>query len=442
MQKTWIILTISVTVLLIAFVSFIFPGYYFTYESKKAASTTTGMPPPPSSSTPIFSTGGPTPIPSGSYTSYPSGSQTGSAGPSTSSSGSLGPTSSVSGSGGTSPGQSNYGTEDGGIFGNLYNKEIREGEIKNLSTNIVNPVIGVAAAATIAAFVLNPLLSLLFNFPFRDIFYFLFSSFLEFLGIKKRRRPWGVVYESISKKPIAGAVVKISETESGRVREMRITDDEGRFGFLVEKGIYNLIVVKNGFAYPSKKITLNQKGSDGYYPKVYLGGDIKVKEGFLGLNIPIDMIAEEPQKGRLLFLRIVKFFERIRLPLLIFGTILSLINLYLFRSIVDLIIVFIYISLWLFELLQLRKVKPYGEIMGENNTPQDLAVIRFFKEENSRLVSTTISDSHGRFYVLLPQGKFYLTVMKGGYLPYKSETINISKIGNPPEIKISLKKAI
>lgn len=447
MKRTWIVLTVSTVVLIASFLFFIFPGYYFTYESKKAESTPSCIPTcsssyPPS---PSFSTGGPTPSSSGSHTPGPSGSQTSSAGPSASSSGSTsssGPSSSVSGSGGTSPGQSGDGAEDGGGFLNdLYNEEIRKEVVKTLSNSIANPIIGVTVAAALAAFVLNPLLSLLFNFPFRDIFYFFFSSFLEFLGIRKRRRPWGVVYESLSKKPIAGAVVKIIESDSQRVRETRITDNEGRFGFLVEKGIYNLTVAKNGFSFPSQKINLNTKGSDGYYPKVYLGGNLKVKEGFLGLNIPIDMLAEEQSRGRLLFLRFIRFFERLRLPILIIGTVLALVNFYLFRSVVDFIIIFVYLLLWAFEIWNLRKIKPYGQVNDQEKKLLDLVILRFFRADNSRLVVTCISDSHGRFYVLLPEGKYYFTAMKGGYLPYKSEEISVSRIQGAPEIKITMEKA-
>jgi hypothetical protein len=439
MRRTWIVLICSIIVLILAFIFFIFPGYYFTLESREAASTTSGGPPPTSSSgMPSFSTSGPPP--SGSHTSYPS--YSGSLTSSSSQSASAGPSSSAPGSGGASSGQSGGGTEDGGgFFHNLYGKEMREGEVKTLSASIANPVVGVTAAAVLAAFVLNPLLSLLFNFPFRDVFYFLFSSFLEFLGIRKRRRPWGVVYESLSKKPIAGAVVKIIEADSLRVKETRITDNEGRFGFLVEKGIYNLTVIKNGFFFPSQKINLNAKGSDGYYPKVYLGGNIKVKEGFLGLNVPLDMLAEKQIQGRLLFLRFIRFFERIRLPILIIGTILALINFYLFRSVVDFIIILVYLFLWALEIWNLRRIKPYGQVKDKEKKPLDLVILRFFRAENSKLVVTCISDSHGRFYTLLPEGKYYFTAMKGGYLPYKSEEISVSRVQGAPEIKVTMKKA-
>lgn len=445
MRRTWIVLTISIIVLVIAFIFFIFPGYYFTYESKKVASTTSWVPPMSSSVPPTYSTGGPTtPPPSGSYTPGPSGSSSGSAGPSVSSSGSSssGPSSSVSGSGGVSPGQSGGSTEDGGgFFHNLYGKEMREGEVKTLSNSIANPIIGVTVAAALAAFVLNPLLSLLFNFPFRDIFYFFFSSFLEFLGIRKRRRPWGVVYESLNKKPIAGAVVKIIEADSLRVRETRITDNEGRFGFLVEKGIYNLTVTKSGFSFPSQKINLNAKGSDGYYPKVYLGDKIKVKEGFLGLNIPLDMQAEEQARGRLLFLRFIRFLERLRLPILIIGSILALVNFYLFKSVVDFIIILIYLLLWAFEIWNLRKIKPYGQVDNQDKKPLDLVILRFFRADNSKLIVTCVSNSHGRFYVLLSEGKYYFTAMKGGYLPFKSEVISVSRVQGAPQIKVTMEKA-
>lgn len=322
----------------------------------------------------------------------------------------------------------------------IYNEEKRKEKIGDISHSISRPILGTSASVVAAVLLINPLLSLLFNFPFRDFFYFFFNSFFEFLGIRKRRRPWGTIYDSLLKRPVAGAIVKIVEVDSGRVRETRVTDRAGRFGFLVEKGRYRLTVVKTGYIFPSAKIKLDKNKSDGYFSSVYLGGVFSLQEGFLGKNIPLDAVSQAPARFYLLFLRFARFFERIRVPLLIIGTIIAILNLYLFRSLLDLVIILAYVLLWLYEIYQLRKVKPYGEVQDEDGTPLDLAVIRFFREDNNKLIATSITDKKGRFFVILPQGGFYLTASKAGYFLSTLKNVHISKI-NPREIKILMKSA-
>lgn len=323
----------------------------------------------------------------------------------------------------------------------IYNPENRQELIKKIKNNVTLPLAGTVAVSVIAAMIINPLLSLLFNFPLRDFFYFFFNSFLEFLGIRKRRRPWGVVYDSLSKKPISGAVVKVIEADSGRVRETRLTDSQGRFGFLVDKGKYFLSVVKSGCDFPSKKIVLNKNGSDGYFPSVYLGGNFSFKEGFLGRNIPLDAENQTAAESYLLLLRFVRFFERIRVPLLILGTVLAFANLYLFRSVLDLVIVLVYIFLWIFEIIERRKIKPYGEVKDEDGTPLDLAVVRLFRKKSNKLVATSITDKKGRFFILSPKGEFYLTASRSGYFLSTLENVHISAT-SPKEIKIMMKSAV
>src|SRR3990172_7062677 len=427
MKRTWAILIISIIVLILSFIFFIFPGYYFTYESKKAESTPFPSSTPPLSLAPSSSTGSSTPTSSGS--SEPSPSQSGSSKPSVSI------TASPSGLVSISPTATQGMLED--IF---YCKKERQGEIKSLSSKLTKPIKGVAAAVAVALIV-SPFLSFLFNFPFRDLFYFFFSSLFEFLGIRKRRRPWGIVYDSLNKRPIEGAVVKVVEADSGRVRDISVSDREGRFGFLINKGKYRLTVAKAHYQFPSKKTVLDKKGSDGYFADVYLGSTFLAKEAFLSKNIPVDPKIEATiEWPYLLFLRYMKFFGYIRIPLLILGTILAIVNLYLFRSILDIIILSIYLLTWFFEILERQKVKPYGEVLGEEGETFDLAVVRFFREKDNKLVATTVTNKKGRFFVLMPEGDYYLTASKSGYFLSVLKNIHISK-ANPREIKIVMKKS-
>ena len=59
-----------------------------------------------------------------------------------------------------------------------------------------------------------------------------FISFLEIIGIRKRAKPWGTVYNAFTKKPIPFAKVRLLD-EHSRMMESKIADKDGRFGFLI-----------------------------------------------------------------------------------------------------------------------------------------------------------------------------------------------------------------
>ncbi len=425
MKRTWIVLIISVIVLIAAFLFFIFPGYYFTLESRNVLATcppvctTSAIPSVPTGETPTFSSGGATPSASKSSSDSLSSSPEQSATPVISSS--------------LTPSVPSHP---------IYDYRAREQKIKGIS-DYYSKTMGRGISSLITSLVLVSFLSFLLNFPFRDIFYFLFSSIFEILGLRKKRRPWGVIYNSFDKRPLAGAVVKIIEVNSGNVRETRVTDNQGRFGFLVEKGKYELTVAKPGFVFPSRKIVLNKNKSDGYFSNVYLGGPFLFKENFLSMNIPLDMQKKPSTSTKyfVLFLRFARFFERFRFPLLIFGTLFSFFNLYLFRSILDLIFVLIYILLWFFEIIERRKIKPYGEVQDEDGEFLDLVVVRFFRQDSDKLVATTITNKEGKFFVLLPRGNYFLTASRGDYFLSTLKNVHISQ-ASPKEIKIIMKSAV
>lgn len=330
--------------------------------------------------------------------------------------------------------------ENGGGF-TIYGEEGRKEEIEAFKKTLINPILGVGAAATVASLALSPFLSLLFNFPLRDGIYFFFTYFFELIGLRQRRRPWGTIYDAKTKRPISGAIVKIIEADTGRVKDTRVTDRWGRFGFLAQEGAYEIVVRKTGYSFPSREIVLTDKRSDGYYSGVYLGGKIKLKKGFIGCNIPLDLMDEEKvPKFYLVVLRIGRILDLLRLPLLVFGSAVALLNLYFFRGVFDYAMVFLYLFFWLFELYNFRKIKPWGEVIDERKTPLSLAVVRFFDLKNSRLMTTKITDGKGRFFVLLSEGKCFYTISKAGFKRFRSKYLKISRLKNPPRIKVRMEK--
>lgn len=100
--------------------------------------------------------------------------------------------------------------------------------------------------------------------------------------INKHALPWGTVFDSVTKNPIDLVLVRLINGENKRVIETKVTDREGRFGFIVPAGKYYIFVSKEGFKFPSDK---TKQG--------YRGEQIEIKtdsEGVIKINIPIDQI--------------------------------------------------------------------------------------------------------------------------------------------------------
>lgn len=95
---------------------------------------------------------------------------------------------------------------------------------------------------------------------------------------------WGMVFDAISKMPIRGAIVRIFGREYNRLLETMVTDNEGRFQFLVKPGIYYIKVIKDGYRFPSHAGT----GYQGETIEV-----TKQKKAMINVKIPLDKIIKE-----------------------------------------------------------------------------------------------------------------------------------------------------
>ena len=146
---------------------------------------------------------------------------------------------------------------------------------------IVNTAVAVGSAGVNATILLHYLASL-FTEPF-------------LLLTRKRRKPWGIVYHALSKRPVDLALVRVLDAVSGKIHASRVTDRDGRFAFLVEPGSYRLAVTHPRFAFPSTYLT--GKRSDTAYDNLYHGDSfaLEKKADAITANIPLDP-KEEIQK--------------------------------------------------------------------------------------------------------------------------------------------------
>jgi len=106
---------------------------------------------------------------------------------------------------------------------------------------------------TVVFFIMNLFLLV---FRYQVIYLILTLYYLFFLALNiyqriKKPKAWGLIFDSISKKPISAAFVKLYN-EEGELVNNKMSDDMGRFQFLVPNGTYYLLVSAVGYEFPSK----------------------------------------------------------------------------------------------------------------------------------------------------------------------------------------------
>ena len=266
------------------------------------------------------------------------------------------------------------------------------------------------------------------------------------LSLKKRREPWGVVFDSTTGQPIKSAIVRVFAREFDKLKESQVTDSFGRFGFLLDIGDYYIHVTKPGYVFPSSLITANVlKG----FTNIYRGAIINVKEkteGAININVPIDPERKNLSRAQLARIRILNYIsmiiERLNTPLLIVGTLLSWLSLVVTPKLSNYVILFIYAVLLILKLILSRKVRrSWGQVLdSETDKPIEMALVRIYNLKGGMLAFTKVTNKDGQFTALVNTGKYYLVITKPGYQSYQSMPITIERARGIIRLDIYLRK--
>ena len=327
-------------------------------------------------------------------------------------------------------------------IGETIGKLRRNEDVVRVFDEIIKPLVGTTAivAATGIATTITAL-------QLSNLFYLLLRiGYLWFIPITvgKRRKPWGVVFDSTTGNPIKQAVVRIFSKEFNKLKESQITDGEGRFGFLVDIGKYFVTVTRFGFQFPSK---LMVSATASKYDDIYRGDTLDIKQKIqqaLSINIPIDPNNTEIPQRRIFLLKILnifgQFLEKISLPLLIVGTISSWLSLIILPSTNNYLYLMVYGFLIIFKyLIAHHYERSWGSVSNAlTNEPIELAVVRIYDMKSSMIVGTRVTNRSGQFQALVAPGQYYIVVVKSGFKPFQSEPMTVTKEKGLIKVKIDL----
>ncbi|MFA5076206.1 MAG: FG-GAP-like repeat-containing protein [Patescibacteria group bacterium] len=285
-------------------------------------------------------------------------------------------------------------------------------------------VVNVLAAASVIGFL--PYLPYLFTEPL----FFLF---------RKRRKTWGVVYNSLSKQPVDLAIVRLYKKDlahpefMGQLMGTKVTDRLGRYYFVTEPGTnYYLTVTKPNFIYPSK--FTQGKEEDEVYVNLYHAESITTtpESNIINFNIPLD--PNLPEQSDLAILHQHRF-KKFQHAVAYLGPVLSLLSVIIYPT--RLMISLLVVHLILFVLFHRLMIKP---IMFSNpgqtrdrasQKPIKNTIIRVFDTQYNKLLGTEITNSLGQYCFLVSKGEYYLTASKPGYQKYQSAHLNLASQAEP-----------
>jgi len=267
----------------------------------------------------------------------------------------------------------------------------------------------------------------------------IWSWLLSFFGLRKRNRPWGTVYDSITKQPLDPAYVTLSN-QNGEEIATSITDIDGRYGFLVAPGIYTLKAQKTNYVFPSEK--LKGKTSDELYPNLYFGEQIelKEKEGIVARNIPMDSVnfdwnefAKKDHKVMHMYSKFDPILVRISDVFFYVGLVVSIFAFYVLPAPYNTIIFVLYIVMLVLRTLGLRPRFNGRVIDRQTGKPLSFAIVRVKSPELEQFgqseIAKRVCDAWGRYYLLVPIGTYVITVEQ------KSADGSYSHVFTSPEFK-------
>ena len=269
----------------------------------------------------------------------------------------------------------------------------------------------------------------------------LLGILLGAMGLRKKKYPWGVVYDSVTKQPLDPAYVTLKYADSEKEIASSITDLDGRYGFFVDPEAYKMEVNKTNYAFPSK--LLADKTKDELYDNLYFGGQINVKElgEVIVKNIPLDPVnfdwnefAKKKKKLTKFYSQWDSIWRKSSSFIFYLGLLLAIISFIFAPFLYNTIVIVLYIIMLVLRAFGLKS-RTQGTIVDkETGIPAAFAIIRVMMFGSDVEIVSKSADRYGRYYCLVPPGQYYVKIEKknrdGSYsLTYTSPIIDVSKKG-------------
>lgn len=245
---------------------------------------------------------------------------------------------------------------------------------------------------------------------------FFLKNLLIFFGLKKRARTWGTVYNARTKQPLPFTKIQLLGGDF-RVLETRITDRDGRYGFLINAGgigaqtavALQLHPVREGFIFPSQKVT--GTSDPVLYDRVYNGGIINVHTNdVIRFDIPMDPTAPDAAVSSLGMkmprAKLHNFLATLSHIMFWIALVTLPLSYILNPTTVNLVMLVVFVVLNLIIVIGDLQQRPYGLVVDrQGGLPVPYSLITLHDTQGQRR-GFTVSDEQGRYFLLSEKGNF------------------------------------
>jgi len=255
------------------------------------------------------------------------------------------------------------------------------------------------------------------------------------LGLKKKSRSWGTVYDSVTKRPLDPVYVSLINSETGKEVSSAITDLDGRYGFLVMPGKYKLVAQKTNYIQPSVKMA--GKVFDEVYNDLYFGEELLItQEGqIISKNIPMDSLSFDWNEFAKIKMNVNTFMKgrditwaKISSVIFFIGAVVAFVAVFAAPEPYNYIIAGIYVLAYLLNYLVFQTKKSGTLTEGSTGAPLSFAIISIFREGETVPLTKKIADKFGAYYALVPNGKYSIKIEKKNNDGSYSEIFNSSVV--------------
>lgn len=244
------------------------------------------------------------------------------------------------------------------------------------------------------------------------------SNFLlSFVGLWKKNKPWGTVYDARTKQPLDPAYVQLFN-EAGEEIQGNITDADGRYGFIAPPGRYRIEAQKTHYHFPSER--MKGKHKDELYDHLYFGEWFTIDEEgqVIAKNIPLDPEGDDWNEQEKLSMGkgIFNFFSkydrlliRVVNVLFVIGFMIAIYATIVAPGILNAIILGIYILLSILFIAGFAPAQS-GRITYADGSPAAHVILRVFNAHLDKEVMHKVADEHGNYFILIHTGEYYVTI--------------------------------
>lgn len=249
----------------------------------------------------------------------------------------------------------------------------------------------------------------------------LLIKILQALGLLRRGKKQGIVYDQTTDKPVPFALITITGiNKEQQVLETVVTDTEGVYrGIKLPAGVYQLSVSHQDYTFPTKIPKPIYVQANDYY----MGETFEITAAKAGREeqlflIPVDPVATAGKNrskvfSRLGLARVSSLTGPLLIPLFVISGVMLSLSPSIWNSGVFLLYC-VYVGLKARTWFQTPNV--VGTVVTLKGEPIDDAILRVIDSETNELVEVTRSKPDGKFDLSLKPGSYQLSVMKPGYV--------------------------